>query len=292
MQSIKPTLNDILAGRGAEVNNHEGNKLFRGIVAKYKMDYALSCHRTKKELLVDQVICEVRQVGGRFLAQKKISELGVLRNKVWVELTRDEVFRKVSQCLREGQQKLRSDLVSDNSETSNSSYKRSYGDSCSVTSSYDDAETATTLGYCKTHDEQGGKESYKKKRVRFEDSTDVEMINFETAVSTGACITKNEFNELVEVAKNSLKEKALALVKLRAILAKREAVLISKELKLEERMEKLNEKEVLFNKVVKDQLQAIHKALMSAGINNTSQYDMQWGCHKCEDEHPIYSNCA
>lgn len=87
-----PTNNDILFGRDAESWNHEGNRSFRLLVAKFQDEYHSSESRVKKVAIVAKIVKELQEVGARFLKRDK-------RLKIWFEVDRKAAIEKVSAVL-------------------------------------------------------------------------------------------------------------------------------------------------------------------------------------------------
>jgi hypothetical protein len=116
----KPTLYDVLCGKGGEVNNHEGNKRYLKLVEVNKENYRKVCKGSKK-LLSQLVVQWVNNGGhidstntadwkipphqqkalqrrphvGRFIKKSTINDL-------WYEIDNHSAWSKVSQAFREG----------------------------------------------------------------------------------------------------------------------------------------------------------------------------------------------
>ena len=57
-----PSQNDVLAGKGNGVHNHQGNKNFRAIIAKWKPDYARTKAHTEKDVVAYNVLKELKSL--------------------------------------------------------------------------------------------------------------------------------------------------------------------------------------------------------------------------------------
>jgi hypothetical protein len=88
MSNEVPRKCDILFGRGSDCWNHDGNKKFRAIVAKYEEKYHSFQCRSEKMKLVAEIVKEIRSSGARFLRRNTES-------KVWEEVNRKTTIEKV-----------------------------------------------------------------------------------------------------------------------------------------------------------------------------------------------------
>ena len=90
--------NDVLCGRGKGPNDYIGNCRFRNIIAGFQQDY-FKAKRIDKVPIAKRVFDVVRSTvpAARFLRQDPISP------GYWLEVKKEEVIRKISQALREGQ---------------------------------------------------------------------------------------------------------------------------------------------------------------------------------------------
>lgn len=92
----KPTINDVLSGRGYNINNHPGNQYYRKIVEKQKKIYALSHFKRERKMIIASIALKIRELKppGRFLSNNSKSGL-------WYEISEDSMHKKISQALRE-----------------------------------------------------------------------------------------------------------------------------------------------------------------------------------------------
>ena len=97
-----PGINDVLCGRGGNVNSHSGNVKFRSIVAERKQEYNLTQIKTEKSVICQEVIQCVHclEPKGRFLQKPEGCNW-------WVECDNAKALAKTSQALREGAPKIR-----------------------------------------------------------------------------------------------------------------------------------------------------------------------------------------
>lgn len=98
---VEPSKNDVLYGRGGGTNHHDGNKRYRRMVEKRKVDY-VNCKRIDKPLISLEIIREWRaqKPPGRFLKLDESSGL-------WYDVGDRKAREKTSQALREKAPQLR-----------------------------------------------------------------------------------------------------------------------------------------------------------------------------------------
>lgn len=96
-----PVQHDVLSGRGGNVNAHPGNIQFRDWVSVRKEDYNLARSKQDKAEICREVVAQVLDLGGRFLAKESPS------SQWWIELDDERIMAKTSQALREGAPKIR-----------------------------------------------------------------------------------------------------------------------------------------------------------------------------------------
>lgn len=99
--------NDVLCGRGAPTNYHQGNEYFRELVKEYQAQY-LASKRADKPVLASHIVDIVHSRGGRFLRRYKRSGVSsFVGHFVWVEVDPQKAYEKACQALREGAPELR-----------------------------------------------------------------------------------------------------------------------------------------------------------------------------------------
>lgn len=108
-----PHANDVLLGRGGQINQHPGNELFRAWISDRKEDYILAKAKKEKTRISDEVFNRVKSSRGRFLTKimapgRKSSNRIVEEGGWWTEVDYKRAHSKISQCLREGAPALRS----------------------------------------------------------------------------------------------------------------------------------------------------------------------------------------
>ncbi|KAL3765128.1 hypothetical protein ACHAW5_000797 [Stephanodiscus triporus] len=106
-----PHSNDVLCGRGGNINAHVGNLIFRDWVAELKESYQLAKTKADKSEITLEIFHRVRDQSppGRFL--QKIAEGGGATpyslSGRWVEIDNTKALAKCSQALREGAPEFR-----------------------------------------------------------------------------------------------------------------------------------------------------------------------------------------
>lgn len=83
-----PNEQDILFGRDSDSWNHEGNRRFRSVVAKYQSKYHATKSRAEKVTIVATIVAELKSSGTRFLKRDH-------PNKKWYEVDRKACIEKV-----------------------------------------------------------------------------------------------------------------------------------------------------------------------------------------------------
>jgi len=104
----KPHDNDVLFGRGGNINNHPGNETFRQIVEEKKRAYLTAQFKREKREIADYILNYIKDLNppGRFLAKDSTG----LWNDVGYEKARD----KTSQALRENAPSIRKKIEDEN----------------------------------------------------------------------------------------------------------------------------------------------------------------------------------
>jgi len=106
---LKPHDNDVLFGRGGNINVHPGNEEFRRIVHRYKGFYSAARYKKEKRLIADEILAVIEKLNppGRFLA--KDSSTGL-----WHTVGYEKARNKASQALRENGSLLKSNALKEN----------------------------------------------------------------------------------------------------------------------------------------------------------------------------------
>lgn len=100
------TANDVLMGRGASVDNAEGNKRFRELVRQHKNQYISTSRLKKKHEIATEVMEILAARGGSFLRKiddpAEARDLGVPADttNAWTYVSEDVAMKKVKQALR------------------------------------------------------------------------------------------------------------------------------------------------------------------------------------------------
>ena len=92
---VTPHDNDVLSGRGGNVNSHPGNKRFRDYVFAQRNLYAAT-PRNRKPAFAKLIVNTIRNLDppGRFLMQDK-------ETKLWYDIGDKMAWKKTRQALRE-----------------------------------------------------------------------------------------------------------------------------------------------------------------------------------------------
>ena len=94
---------DVLGGRGGASLRHPGNQIYRRLVNLNKALY-ITCLKSEKLKISKSIVAAMREQKGRFLERN--GESGT-----WFEIGDRKAIEKTSQALREGQPKLRQQIV-------------------------------------------------------------------------------------------------------------------------------------------------------------------------------------
>mmetsp|Transcript_193 Transcript_193/g.192 ORF Transcript_193/g.192 Transcript_193/m.192 type:complete len:1154 (+) Transcript_193:587-4048(+) len=104
-----PNPNDVLCGRGGNINSHRGNEQFRGFVEKRKRVYLTARFKREKRLIASSIVNEIRAMDppGRFLAR-----MGSMKdnNVYWHDIGNEKARDKTSQALRENAPSIRAEI--------------------------------------------------------------------------------------------------------------------------------------------------------------------------------------
>jgi len=102
----EPNRNDVLAGRGSRINNHEGNVRFRQFVLPFKLKYLdKATKKIEKAHMCANIVNYVRSLNppGRFLEKDPATGL-------WTEMGDERARKKAGQALREDATEIRAEL--------------------------------------------------------------------------------------------------------------------------------------------------------------------------------------
>ena len=93
---VMPSQNDIISGRGKGVLNHAGNKNYRAIIAKWKLEYVKTTTHQEKNAVTSKVLKELRSLcpPANFLIRPDDSDL-------WYPMDEAAIIQKIKQALRE-----------------------------------------------------------------------------------------------------------------------------------------------------------------------------------------------
>ena len=94
---------DVLCGRGGAALRHAGNQTYRKLVSLNKGLY-ITCLKTEKLKISRSIVAAIREKKGRFLEKDT-------KSGTWFDIGDKKAVEKTSQALREGQPKLRQQIV-------------------------------------------------------------------------------------------------------------------------------------------------------------------------------------
>ncbi len=110
-----PNPNDVLCGRGGNINSHRGNEQFRSFVEKRKRVYLTARFKREKRLIASSIVNEIRAMDppGRFLARK-----GSMKDNsgYWYDIGDEKARDKTSQALRENAPSIRAEIETEISQ--------------------------------------------------------------------------------------------------------------------------------------------------------------------------------
>lgn len=91
-----PGINDVMLGRGAGTNKHEGNIKFRDMCKDYQERYVAAINNYEKYIITMEIFERVRKLNppGKFIDKDS-------KSKTWHEVDENRARRKISQALRE-----------------------------------------------------------------------------------------------------------------------------------------------------------------------------------------------
>ena len=98
-KSFHPSALDIVCGKNKFAFNHEGNRRFRGIIARHLQEYMENQDRDLRTQLILQIVEKIRATGGRFV---KYQHGGAESSEDhWVEIGDKEARNKVGHAIRD-----------------------------------------------------------------------------------------------------------------------------------------------------------------------------------------------
>lgn len=111
------TVNDVLCGRGGDINVHVGNEHYRNIIESKRIEYLTSKFKREKRVIATKVVEAIHSLSppGRFLS--KIQAPGRKRGRSkgpdlgWNEIEYEKAIEKASQALRENAPSIRKKIV-------------------------------------------------------------------------------------------------------------------------------------------------------------------------------------
>lgn len=98
-----PRDSDVLCGRGGAALRHPGNQTYRRLVHLNKGLY-ITCLKAEKFKISRSIVAAIREQDGRFLERNT-------QKGTWYDIGDKKAIEKTSQALREGQPKLRQQIV-------------------------------------------------------------------------------------------------------------------------------------------------------------------------------------
>lgn len=99
----EPRDSDVLCGRGGAALRHPGNQTYRRLVHLNKGLY-ITCLKAEKFKISRSIVAAIREQDGRFLERNT-------QKGTWYDIGDKKAIEKTSQALREGQPKLRQQIV-------------------------------------------------------------------------------------------------------------------------------------------------------------------------------------
>lgn len=116
-----PNANDVLCGRGGNINQHLGNITYRSYVQELKNKYNLTTNKEYKASISQSIVDRVHRMNppGRFLKKESGGDC------YWVEVDNAKAVSKTSQALREGAPTIRALAAKTSTSVSSSKKKTS-----------------------------------------------------------------------------------------------------------------------------------------------------------------------
>ena len=103
--TITPTCNDVLNGRGKSINTWQGNVYYRDLVKYHKLEYVMGTPEEQKNI-AQGILSNIRGLNpsGRFLGMDK--DTGA-----WCDIGDEKAIFEIRQALREGAPELRKQIT-------------------------------------------------------------------------------------------------------------------------------------------------------------------------------------
>lgn len=150
------TVNDVLCGRGGDINVHVGNEHYRYLIESKRIEYLTSKFKREKRVIATQVVEAIHSLSppGRFLS--KIQAHGRKRGRSkgpdlgWNEIEHEKAIEKASQALRENAPSIRKKIVRrDQSDDNN------YSDSDGPLEDYNSSQQVAEVEYSRPQYQAG-----------------------------------------------------------------------------------------------------------------------------------------
>jgi len=94
------TVNDVLCGRGGDINVHVGNERYRKMIEIRKMDYLTATYKREKRMIASSIVNEIHALvpPGRFMSKIQAPGRKRSRNKGpdlgWFEIGEEKATKK------------------------------------------------------------------------------------------------------------------------------------------------------------------------------------------------------
>lgn len=96
----EPADMDVLSGRGASINAHQGNKKFRALCFARKSEFEAANHAAKRRIATEIVTTTVSTWGSRFL-KKQAGAVTTDQKTPWFQMNHDQAILKACQVMRD-----------------------------------------------------------------------------------------------------------------------------------------------------------------------------------------------
>lgn len=150
------TVNDVLCGRGGDINVHVGNEHYRYLIESKRIEYLTSKFKREKRVIATQVVEAIHSLSppGRFLS--KIQAHGRKRGRSkgpdlgWNEIEHEKAIEKASQALRENAPSIRKKIVRHDQSDDNN-----YSDSDGPLGEYNRSQQVAEVEYSRPQYQAG-----------------------------------------------------------------------------------------------------------------------------------------